>query len=216
MHLLLLSAALAAEPTSGGLPPAPTIPRPERQDEPPPQPAFGNDVSLGYFGGALLGAWPDAGVHGAVVARYDAFVQARDVSGPRLGASVWASSSAWPSQTATEMAPEGSGVVAGGTFPIQYLQYGVMAILRHDPAAPVSGDMGFGFGRLDLPDYYGGPLALPMLSLEAGLRQQLHDRAYLDWLLRGHWATQRSATEPSVLHEWWMVQLGVSVGFHLR
>lgn len=218
MYFLLLCSALAAEPTQG-LPPAPTVPRPPPQTQPDNPPPFGSDVSLGYFAGSLLGAWPDPGLHGAVMGRYDAFVQSKDTSGPRMGASVWASSSAWPAQTATEtnLADElVNPATAGGTFPIGYQHYGVLAILRHDPQAPVGADIGFGFGRIDLTDYWGGPLALPTLTFEAGLRQRFDDRAYADWLVRAHWATERSGTDPATMHEWWMIQVGVSVGFHLR
>ena len=42
---------------------------------------FGADLSAGVAPGVLLGEWPEPGVHGAFVFRYDTFIQPRDVSG---------------------------------------------------------------------------------------------------------------------------------------
>lgn len=172
---------------------------------------FGTDVSVGYAAGALLGSWPDPGVSGSVVARYDAFLVDRSTEGPRLGASLWGSSTVWPLQAATE--DDGSDT---RTFPFGFTQAGILTVLRYGSSLPASGDFGFGFGRLDLTNYFGGPEVLPTFTLEAGLRQRTSDRAFVDWLIRGHWSTQRSPTDAAVLHEWWMVQLLVMPGLHLK
>src|SRR5205085_4733789 len=65
-------------------------------------PSFGTDVSVAYGLGALLGSWPDAGVHGFFQGRFDAFTANRDQTGPRLGASIWASVVVAPQQYARE------------------------------------------------------------------------------------------------------------------
>ena len=181
-------------------------------DDPPP---FGADVAVGYGAGSLLGSWPDPGLHGFLSARYDAFVTSAETAGPRLGASLWGSTTLWPVQHATEPAAEGS--VEVHDFDIR--QYGVTVALRPDPEAPVGFSGGFGFSRLELDDYYGGPQVLPAATFEAGVRQRLPGESlhpFLDWQVRAHWATSRSPTAVGVLHEWWMVQFLLSPGLHLR
>ena len=206
--LLLSLAALAAEDSGSlDLPPAPERTRPVPVSQPEDPPDFGADFSVGFGGGALLGPWPTAGVHGLVLGRYDAFIQSRAVPGPRLGLGIWASGTAWPLQQADE---------DGTLVDIKYLHYGVMSVLRFDPSAPLAGAMGLGFGRLDLNDYWGGPLALPTLSFELGLRQALSGPAFLDWMLRAHWGTARSGVESDLWEEWWMVGFSLSAGAHLR
>jgi hypothetical protein len=168
-------------------------------------PSFGTDVSIAYGAGALLGSWPDAGVHGFVQGRIDAFTSNRDDPGPRLGASIWASQVLYPQQYARE---------EDERFAFRYSEYGVLAVLRDDPTYPVGYTFGFGFGRIDLPDYWGGPHALPTLTFEAGPRIDATGIAFVDVLARGQWAT---ALGPSgLLEEWWGVSLQVAVGAHAR
>jgi hypothetical protein len=169
-------------------------------------PSFGTDVSIAYGFGALLGSWPDAGVHGFVQGRFDAFTADRDDSGPRLGASIWASVVAAPQQYATEE--------EGERFKFRYSEYGVLALLRDDPANPVGYAFGFGFGRIDLDDYYGGPHALPTATFEAGPRIRASETTFVDVLTRAQWAT---ALGPSgELDEWWGVSLQLALGAHVR
>lgn len=210
MVILLLTTALAAEP----LPPAPEPPRPpaadrDRAPEPDDPPAFGSDVAIGYHAAALAGPWPQSGAHGVLSARYDAFAVTRRAGGPRLGLSVWGATTVWPLQT-------GQDQDSSESIEARYLQMGVMGIIRHDPAAPVGLDAGLGFSRLELQDYYGGPLALPVLTFEAGPRFRAGDRAFVDVLGRAQWATARSGYAADALEEWWIIGLGVEVGAHVR
>jgi hypothetical protein len=168
-------------------------------------PSFGTDVSIAYGAGALLGEWPEAGVHGFVQGRIDAFTANRDDPGPRLGASLWASQVVFPQQHAVEDEER---------FPFRYSEYGAMVVLRDDPTLPVGYAFGFGFGRLDLPDYYGGPHALPTFTIEAGPRIGAAGIAFVDALARGQWATARGPGE--VLDEWWAVSLQLALGAHAR
>jgi hypothetical protein len=168
-------------------------------------PSFGSDASIAYGAGALLGEWPEAGMHGFVLARYDAFAAGRDDPGPRIGASIWASRTVAPLQNAHE---------DDRTFRFPITQYGVMAIIRHDPASPLSFDAGLGFGRLDLEDYWGGPHALPMLTFEAGPRFAAGETAFVDVLARAQWAT--AGDYAGALAEWWEASLQVAVGAHVR
>lgn len=191
--ILALGTALAAEPT-----------------EPDTTPSFGADVSVGIGAGSLLGSWPDTGVHGFGLGRYTAFARDREAQGPRIGASLWGSKAVWPLQTATE-----EGLDGPETAPFSYVHYGINAVVRHDPAAPISATAGFGFGRLDLIDYWDGPHVLPTLTFEAGARHRLPSWAFIDWMVRAHWATARAPTGGS-LHEWWMVQLALTTGLHMR
>ncbi len=204
---LVISGLLAGPASAEELPPAPERPRPEPATQPDDPPQFGADASLGYGVGALLGPWPTSGAHGHWMARYDAFTASREQGGPRLGLGIWATGSLWPLQEAVE---------DDLSVEVRYLHYGVMSVLRHDPAAPFSATTGIGFGRLDMDNYWGGPLALPTLSFEAGLRQSVTPVAFVDWTLRGHWSTARSGAEPTLLEEWWMVGFSVSLGAHLR
>jgi hypothetical protein len=213
MVTLLLATALAA-PAAEPLPPAPKPPRapaPDRDRAPTPDdpPAFGSDIAVGYHTAVLSGPWPESGAHGVVAARYDAFVVSRAAPGPRLGLSFWGATTAWPLQT---------GLDEGASAPVEvrYLQTGVMAALRPDPALRVGADAALGFSRLELQDYYGGPLVLPVLTFEAGPRFRAGDRAYVDLLARGQWATGRSGAVATALEEWWIVGLGIEVGAHVR
>ena len=210
MIALLLSAALAA-PTDP-MPPAPApAPSPNRDAVPTPDdpPAFGTDVAVGYQLARLSGPWMQGGFSGVLTGRYDAFARSRSASGARLGLSIWGATTIGPTQ-------HGLDDGAAATSDAGFVQTGIMGIIRQDPAAPLGLDAGLGFGRLDLREYYGGPVALPTLSFEAGARVGAGERAYADVLARAHWATARSGAVPSALEEWWMVGLGVELGAHLR
>ena len=169
-------------------------------------PSFGTDVSIAYGLGGLFGSWPDAGLHGFFQGRFDAFTLDRDDPGPRLGASIWASVVVAPQQYARE---EGED-----RFKFKYSEYGVMALLRDDPTVPVGYTFGFGFGRIDLDDYYDGPQALPTATFEAGPRFKTSDVTFVDVLARGQWATARGPSEE--LDEWWGASLQLALGAHVR
>jgi hypothetical protein len=172
-----------------------------------PQPAFGTDVSVGIGAAALLGAWPDPGVSGFAAGRVDLFMVDRDTPGPRFGASVWGRSSVWPLQTHT-------GTEEGATaVPFHVLQYGLAAVIRYDPSAPLTGTFGFGFGRADLDGYEGGVQAVPLFTVEAGLRQRV-GRGFVDYGAQSGWGSARN-TE-GAWEEWWTVSVGLNVGFHVR
>jgi len=197
--LLLCLTALADD-----LPPAPEVVTVPTQMADPPD--FGADASLGYAFGSLLGNWPQSGVHGAVLGRYEAFIEPRTAPGPRLGLSLWGSAALWPLQSRVEDGAE-------DTF--SYLHYGLITALRYDPAAPVSLTTGIGYGRLDLAEWWGGPNHLPTLTFEAGARQRVVEHGFIDWMARVHWATGRDPTGLG-FEEWWLAQLAVTVGGHLR
>lgn len=175
-------------------------------DDPPPPPAFGADASVGVAGGLLYNDWVTLPRHGSVWARYDAFLIDRTQPGPRLGLSVWGGAALWPLPERTE---------DGLTDSFSYTQYGLMTVFRSDPALAQGGLAGIGFGRLDLPDWYGGPNYLPVATIEAGMRQRLGDRPFLDVLARAHWAQARDSSGLG-FEEWWMVQLSLSVGAHIN
>ena len=175
-------------------------------DAAPPVPSFGADASVGVVGGVLMNQWLEPGIHGGVLARYDAFLTPRTVSGPRLGLSVWGGTALWPLQVDTE---------AGD--PVHYTQYGLMTVLRDDPERPAGYVGGIGFGRLDLQRWHGAPHFLPTATLEAGVRQRLgpDGRAFLDYLVRGHWAQARAVSDLG-FEEWWMVQVALAPGIRLQ
>ncbi|MFN7145180.1 MAG: hypothetical protein ACK4YP_15495 [Myxococcota bacterium] len=192
--LLLVASALAAPP-------------PDRapSEDAPPAPAFGTDVSAGVGAGALLGDWPDAGVHGTIGGRVDLFMVDRTAPGPRFGASFWGRTAVWPLQTHTDD--------DGGAAPFGLTQYGVSAIFRFDPSVRWTGTFGFGFGRADLTGYEGGVQAVPTFTVEAGLRQSL-GRAFVDYGVQSGWGSTRAASGD--WEDWWTVSGGVSVGLHAR
>lgn len=201
--LLLLAPARAQD-----MPPAPVPPETPDPYAPAETPRFGTDAAVGYALGSLFGSWPDAGVHGVVLGRFEAFLVDRDTEGPRLGLSLWGSAAVWPLQRFSEEdGPQAE--------PFSFAHYGVMTVLRGGPEAPVGPAAGIGFGRLDLDAYHGGPLAIPTLSFEAGPRFRAKGPVFLDLLARAHWGTTRSPTAET-WHEWWMVQLCLSPGVHVR
>lgn len=176
---------------------------------PPPEaqaPSFGADAGVGVAAGALLNPWLSPGVHGAVLARYDAYLSSRAVPGPRLGLSVWGGVALWPLPTQ-----------ADGGEEVRYTQYGVMTVLRDDPERPLGYVAGLGFGRLDLSAWHGGPHYLPVATLEAGARQRLgpEGRGFLDYLVRVHWAQARDISGLG-FEEWWMVQAALSPGIRIQ
>jgi len=172
----------------------------------PPQLAFGADFAAGYFIGSLRGDWPEPGVGGAWVARYDAFIQPATTRGPRLGASLWGGATLAPTQDARE---------EDAVVPISASSMGVLSVLRFDPSAPVSGGFGFGFGRVDLDDYYGGAQALPALTFEGILRKRAREPAFVDLVGRVSWAQSRSPVDAG-LEDWWLVQGGLMIGGHIH
>jgi hypothetical protein len=174
----------------------------------------GGDVSVAAQVGTLVGSWPVAGLHGAPMIRYDAFAAPVGAEGPRVGASLWGTTAIWPLQNADE---------DGVRFPLHFNQYGVMVALRPPADNRLGFAGGLGFSRIDLADYYGGPQVLAALGFEGGARLELPDvaqgataGAFIDALLRVHWSTSRSPTSTEALHEWWMVQLAIGPGLHLR
>lgn len=185
MHLLLVSALVMA-------------------DE--PDATFGGDVAVGVAGGMLFNDWVTTPQHGAVIARYDAFVVDRETPGHRIGLSMWGGGSLWPQPARTEEDERAA---------FSYTQYGIMTVLRADPELPIGYLAGIGFGRLDLPLWYGAPHYLPMATIEAGARRALGDRPFVDVLLRAHWAQARDSSNLGY-EEWWMVQLGLMIGGHVR
>lgn len=208
----LCAAALAAPEPLEIPPPAP--PPSENRRRPPPMPDgvdFGSDLAVGYHVGSLRGNWMNDGAHGVVIARYDAFVRSRAAAGWRLGLGLWGSTVVGPVQTGTDR--DGTG----GTADARYRHYGAMTSLRADPEMPLSPILGIGLSKLDLTEgYYGGPLSLPMVSVEAGARQNLGSVWFVDATVRTHWATARSGLDPSRLEEWWLVQGGLQVGLRVR
>ena len=175
-------------------------------------PTYGADVSMGLGVGSLMSEWSEQGVHGLVSGRYDAFVSPFDAGGPRMGVSLFASTTAGILQSASETVDNETTV-----FPFQAVHTGVLSILRHDaPGVEWSGLTGFGFGRLDLVDYYDGFHTLPTITFEAGVRRVVdHERGLFgDGLIRASWATTRGLLGER--SEWWCVQTLLSVGVHAR
>ena len=120
--------------------------------------------------------------------------------------SIWGSRAIFPLQEREENGAQSS---------FDYLHYGIMTVMRDDPSAAFGFNGGLGFGRLDVEDYWGGPLTLPTLTFEAGLRTSVQERTFVDTNLRAHWSTARSETDV-YWHEWWMVQLMIGVGAHIH
>ena len=190
--LTLWSLTASASPTSG-------------------EPSFGTDVSVGY---AIGNGWGDpfsSGQYGNVLLRYDAFVRDRTSTGPRMGLGLWGAMTVGP--TIEMEALDTDGRMMRQTTPQQHT--GILALLRFDPEAPVSGTFGMGFGRLAFDTTPQGSLALPALTIEAGGRHSTPNYGFFDWMLRTHWATV-SATNSLEPEEWWFIELNTSIGMHLR
>lgn len=174
-------------------------------------PSFGTDVSVGY---ALGTGWAEpfsSNRYGNVLFRYDAFVRDRTSSGPRMGFGLWGGLNVGP--TMDMETTDTNGRLMRQSTPQQHT--GILALLRFDPEAPMSGTFGMGFGRLAFDETPQGSLALPALTIEAGGRHSAPEYTFFDWMVRTHWATV--STQPSVEpQEWWFVELSLSVGMHLR
>lgn len=200
---MLLLASLALVPSAQAVDPPSRTEAPKEATRPP---VFGTDVTVGVGVGALLGEWPDAGVHGTLGGRVDLFMVSRDTPGPRLGASFWGRTGVWPLQTA-------AGEADTATAPFGVTQYGVGAVMRFDPDTRFTGTFGFGFGRTDLDGYKGGVWAIPTFIVEAGLRQSF-GAVYIDYGAHGGWGSARG---PSTgWEDWWTVGAGIGVGLHAR
>jgi hypothetical protein len=196
--LLLTTLAHATEP-------ARLVPSEAGAEDAVPGALFGTDVTLTAGAGALLGAWPDAGVSGMLGGRVDLFMVDRHTPGPRLGASFWGRTAVLATQTHTD----DDGVAT----PFGVTQYGVGAVMRFDPATRLTGTFGFGFGRTDLDGYEGGVWAVPTFLVEAGLRQSF-GAVYVDYSAHSGWGTARSAAGD--WDDWWTVGAGIGVGLHAR
>lgn len=186
-------------------------------EDAPDEGSFGADVSAGLAAGTLLGEWPTPGLGGAFTVRYDAFIQTREQHEPRVGISLFGGGSLWPLQDSEEVQADGEIVTA----PIRYYHWGVLGIIRYDPSAPWGGTFGLGFSRLDLEDYYGGPLGLPVLVIEGGARRRLGPDGplFLDLMVRGGWGSARGAPygeQPDEWTDWWSAQGVLALGMHVR
>jgi len=171
--------------------------------------AYGSDLSVGFGVGSMLSDWAQPGLHGVVGGRFDAFLEPYGSSAPRMGVSFFVSTTAGVFQNASE-------TVDGNTneFTFEALHTGVLSVLRYDtPATSWTGITGFGFGRIDLNDYYDGVHTLPTATFETGVRRSLGEN-FIDALVRASWATTRSLTGER--EEWWCVQTMWSVGLHAR
>lgn len=179
------------------------------EPELPPQPAFGSDVSVGYTVGALLGSWPDGRPDGSLAVRMDFFPVDRDTAGPRIGASLWARTSMAPLPLATE-------VINGEPeqFSFRYQAYGMHVVFRFEPDAPWTGTFGMGFSRTDIEDWYDGVQAVPMFSVEGGVRRKLPGEMFIDLMVQNGYGNARGAE--ANWEEWWSVNGTLMIGAHVR
>lgn len=189
LRLILVLAAHAEEPEDG-------------------PPDFGMDLTAGYAIGALLGEWPEPEPAGAAWINAGLYPVPSTVGGPRLGAAMWAEMSLPPKQSATETHDD-----VPTTFPFTTTHYGLAVSMRYDPAAPWSGAVDFGFGRLDLEEYYGGPMAIPTFSVRAGVRRRVGP-LFVEGAGRVAWGAARDPAE--VLTDWWLVNGQLGLGLHVR
>lgn len=180
------------------------------EDPSRPTPEFGADLTVAYSAGIFVAPWPEPGVHGALLASLGLYPLAAHQHGVRVGGNFWARLAALPLPTRDEGCDDASVCVA---VPFRFLQFGLDLSFRSDPMAPWGGMLDVGFGRLDVEDYYDGPLAIPMFSLRPGLRRSL-GRFYVETGLRGAVGTQRNVD--SGVDEWWVVGLDLGVGVHAR
>jgi hypothetical protein len=175
-----------------------------------PPGGFGADVTVGYGAGTVIGTWPQPGAHGAAEIGVGLYPVPRTASGPRVGGLFWARVSAWPLQDKAEDCDEVSNCAA---VPFRFLQFGLDLSFRSDPAVLWGGTFDFGFSRLDVEDWYGGPLAVPMFSVRPGIRHPIGP-LYLEGALRAGVGAQRDQLGAST--EWWVVSAEVGVGVHAR
>lgn len=172
---------------------------------------YGMEGTVGYSGGAVLGAWPEPGLAGSAWASAGFFPVTRDAPGPRVGAALWAALGAWPAQSAREPVDE-AGTLSE-PFPFRPAWYGLDVAIRHDPHAPWSAVVDFGLSRLDLDAYAGGPLAIPVFSARAGARRTFGP-THAEASLRAGWGQQRGFEGD--WEDWWVLALGLGVGGQLR
>ena len=175
------------------------------------EPAFGNDVSIGY---GLGQGWADplsGGRYGNAIFRYDAFVRDRATAGPRMGFGLWGAMSVAP---LLEMEQAGSnGRAMRQTVSLNHT--GILALLRFGPQAPMSGTFGMGFGRLAMETAPLGSLVMPALTIEAGGRHTLAKYTFMDWMLRTHWASHSDSIS-GLTEDWWLLEFNTSFGARLR
>lgn len=166
----LLGAALAAEPAPAAptgapsaVPDAPPLPPPP---EAPPAPAFTGGIELagGYAVGALLGDWPEPGASGGAWVGLGLYPQGRATPGPRVGAELWARLPLPPTQQA---------VVDNEAVDVSPTLFGLDVGIRSPAAGRWSGVGQLGFGRMDLPDYFGVTMAVPVFSLRAAVERRV-------------------------------------------
>lgn len=212
ISLLLGNPASAADPTTSR-PAAPSA----------PTAGYSGSAAVGLSGGLLAGEGVSKGIFTAAIVRYEAFAVPADARKPRLGVSVWGQFPMGPKPTLDLAALGVSGEDLPRSAEVELWHYGVLATVRGDPAAPVSADVAFGFGRMDLR---GAPLsttALPALTGELGLRHRVRGPAQLSWTLRASWLAApptaaldtAAVTAPAgtTTGDWWTLQLGPSLSF---
>jgi hypothetical protein len=210
---LLLGAGAAAADPSGARPAAPSA----------PTAGYSGNAAVGASAGILAGDGVSKGVFTAAIVRYEAYAVPVDARKPRLGVSVWGQFPMGPKPTLDLAALGVSGEDLPQSAEVELWHYGVLATIRGDPAAPVSADVAFGFGRVDLR---GAPLAttaLPALTGELGLRHRVRGPAQLSWTLRASWlaAPPQAALDTAAVTapagtttgDWWTLQLGPSLSF---
>lgn len=216
---LLSGAAVGAE----DLPDPPERPTRKPPPPPPPRPGFAGDAIVGWTIGTLNAPSIPAKASGSLLVRYDAFATRRSSGGARLGLSLWGSFSTpptntWSAEAAQVLRADEADVAVDLTdTTIQPRRYGLMTVLRHDPAAPYSADVGFGFGRVDLDASPWGRVALPALTIEAGFRHRLPvDRAFVSWTARASWIETPSSAGGWPAEEWWLIEFGPCIGYGVQ
>jgi hypothetical protein len=173
--------------------------------------SFGTDVSIGYGLGTALTEDLDPTRYGNILFRYDAFVRDRTTTGPRIGFGLWGAMTVGPTPSIKTMQADGSAM----RHEAPMVHTGIMALLRHDPEAPIGGTFGMGFGRLEFESSPTDKIAMPALTIEAGGRHTTGGHGFIDWMLRTHWATHTD-TDSLQLEDWWFIELSTSIGMHLR
>jgi len=219
----LVFAALLSAPEAVAedtLPEPPTKPARKPPPPPPPRPGFAGDAIVGWTIGNLAAPSVPAKPAGSLLVRYDAFATRRSTGGPRLGLSLWGSfatppTAAWSAEASQVLRADEADVDVDLTdTALRPRRYGIMTVLRHDPQAPISADVGFGFGRVDLDASPWGRAALPALTVEAGLRHTLPvDRVFVTWTARGSWIETPSSAAGWPAEEWWFVEFGPCIGY---
>ena len=132
------------------------------------------------------------GATGSLLVRYDAFATRRSTGGARLGFSVWGAFHTPPSSTwtgeATRSFEQMMPMYRSTSVTPRWAFAGTDDRPPARSGAPISADVGFGFGRVDLDASPWGRTALPALTFEAGLRHKVPvDRLFVTWTARGSW-----------------------------